>query len=367
VTGRTPDVSGIEPLDGELDGLLERLVEDRLVTEAEATDRADHLPPAHFEALAGLGLYGMVVPAADGGLALRPTQVRAVLRRVGSGCGATAFAFAQHHGTTATVVTSPNAGLRDAWLGGLAGRGPSPTLAGIAYAHVRRPGQPVLTAKPAGAGDEAWLLDGQAPWVTSWGLADVFGVAARTGDGRLVWALVPGREAPGLRMAKRFDLAVLGATATVALAFDGYRVEPDHLVDVVDFDAWAEHDRHLAARPNPLCLGVGDRALRLLADADPDRAARLTPAWDDLGRRAEEQARAVDERRADLRSVARLRAETVLATQRLTTGLLAAVGGRGMERGHPAQRLHREAGFYVVQAQNEAGREAMLDGIEVGG
>ena len=191
----------------------------------------------------------------------------------------------------------------------------------------------------------------------------MLGVAAPTDDGRLVWSLVPAREGDGVTVAKRFELSVLGATSTVALRFDRHRVEPDRVLSVVDFATWAERDRHLAARPNALCLGIGDRALALLGAIDGERAGELAPAWAALGARAEAQAAAVDTRRSDEAEVARARAETVLATQHLTSALLAAVGGRAMERGHPAQRLHREAGFYVVQAQSAAGRAALLDRV----
>ncbi len=332
-----------------------------LIAAAETTDRADRLPAEHFANLARLGLYGMVASAQAGGLGLAPSQIRHVLRRLGSGCGATGFAFAQHHGTTANVASSANAALRDRWLPALT----DATLAGIAYAHVRRPGTPVLRAEPAADG-EAWFLDGEAPWVTSWGLAEVLGVAAVSADGRLFWALVPAAEGAGLTLGKRFELSVFGATATVALRFDRYRVTPEHVIAVSDFAAWADHDRRLAARPNPLCLGIGDRALALLGDADPSYADDLGPRWAALAGRAEEQSAAVDRRQADEAEVAAVRAEVVLATQQLTAALLAAVGGRGMERSHPAQRLHREAGFYVVQAQNAAGRKALLDRVEAG-
>jgi len=349
--------SGLDPA---LEDRLDAVVAD-FVAKAEVTDRADRLPAEHFAALARLGLYGMVASADAGGLGLTPSAIRHVLRRLGSGCGATAFAFAQHHGTTANVASSANTVLRDRWLGDLTGD----TLAGIAYAHVRRPGAPVLRAEPAGDG-ESWYLDGQAPWVTSWGLAEVLGVAAVSADGQLFWALVPATEGPGLSLDNRFELSVFGATATVALGFDRYRVTPEHVIGVSDFAAWAEHDRRLAARPNPLCLGIGDRALALLGDADRAYADELAPRWAALAGRAEEQSAAVDRRRADEADVAAVRAEVVLATQQLTAALLAAVGGRGMERSHPAQRLHREAGFYVVQAQNAAGRQALLERVELG-
>ncbi len=350
-----PTASGVAAPGRDLGPAIDRLVDEVLAPAAEATDQADELPAGHFAALAELGLYGMVVPVERGGLGLSGPQSRRVLRRLGSGCGATAFAFAQHHGTLGAVAASANEALGQRWVPALT----NDVLAGIAYAHVRRPGPPVLRARPA-EGDGGWILAGLAPWVTSWGRAEVLGVAALTDDGRLVWALVPAREGPGLTVTNRFELAVFGATATVALTFDDYRVGPDELIEVADAAAWSVGDRLRAARPNPLCLGVGDRALALLAEVAPDEAAALVPGWDELGRRAEEQAVAVDRGRADLETVAAARADTVLATQRLTIALLAAVGGKGMERSHPAQRLHREAGFYVVQAQNDAGRRAML-------
>lgn len=349
-----PPTTPAPPLEPSLDDGLERLVEDRLYPSAGETDGAAELPIGHFRALADLGLHGMVVPVEDGGLGLSPPQFRGVLRRLGSGCAATAFAFAQHHGTIGAVAASPNRELRDRWLRPLA----DDVLAGIAYAHVRRSGPPVLRAEPVDGG--AWILDGRAPWVTSWGLADVLGVAAVGDDGRMIWALVPAREGPSLRVARRFDLAVLGATATVALEFDRYRVEPDHLIEALDFGRWSARDRFLAARPNPLCLGVGDRALGLLTDTDPEAGAALAPGWHELAERAEAQSVAVDEHRADLATVAWTRAETVVAAQQLATALQAASGGRAIERSHPAQRLAREAGFFVVQAQNDEGRRAML-------
>ncbi len=358
--GPDPGSDGEVELEAGLEAGLEAVVA-TLLAEAEATDRADRLPEGHFAALAQLGLYGMVASTDAGGLGLRPSQIRHVLRRLGSGCGATGFAFAQHHGTTANVATSANTGLQDRWLPALTDR----TLAGIAYAHVRRPGTPVLRAELAADG-ESWILDGHAPWVTSWGLAEVLGVAAVSTDGQLFWALVPATEGAGLTLDNRFELSVFGATATVALGFDRYRVAPEYVIGATDFAAWASHDRCLAARPNPLCLGIGDRALELLAEADPSYADELAPRWAALARRAEAMSAAVDRRQAGEAEVAAVRAEVVLATQQLTAALLAAVGGKGMERSHPAQRLHREAGFYVVQAQNAAGRQALLDRVERG-
>lgn len=345
----------VEPLLAELDAVVEEV----LWPAAEEVDRAVELPDRHFEALARLGLFAMALPADLGGLGLAPPLARRVLRVVGSGCGATGFAFAQHHGVIAALARTDNAGLRDRWLARLGGG----TLAGIAYAHVRRSGSPAVAATRV---DGGWRIDGEAPWATSWGRAEVFLVAANAPGDQLVWFLVPGRPGAGLIPSAPLGLMVFGATTTVRLRFDRYVAADGDVVQVNDRAAWAPGDRLAAARPNPLCLGVGDRAHRLLTDAAPEVAAGLAEWWADLSARAEAVAVAVDRHAvepAEVADVAEVRAETVLAVQRLTTALLAAVGGRGAEWGHPAQRLAREALFYVVQAQNTDGRRATLDAL----
>lgn len=340
--------------------LLERVAEVAdtvLWPAAQDVDRAPIIPRGHLDALADLGLFGQAAPPELGGLGLAPPDTRRMLRLIGSGCAATGFAFAQHHGLVGALVRTDNAELRHRWLAALCGR----TLAGIAFAHVRRPGPPVLTAAPLDGG--SWQIQGEAPWVTSWGLAEVFYVAAVSPDDRVVWFVIPGQEEPGLTASGPLALAVLGATATVRLRFDGYRVPAEAVVDVVDRAPWAVGDRRNAARPNPLCLGVGDRALAQLAVAEPAAAEALRPWWEAVSARAEAAAVLVDGQQGEPADLAAARAETIGGAQRLTTALLAAVGGAGAMLSHPAQRLAREALFYVVQAQNADGRRATLESL----
>jgi len=324
---------------------------------AQEVDRAPAIPRSHFDALADLGLFGQAAPPELGGLGLAPPDTRRMLRLIGSGCAATGFAFAQHQGLVGALVRTANAGLRERWLAPLCRR----TLAGIAFAHVRRSGPPVLRAAPLDGG--AWLIEGEAPWVTSWGLAEVFLVAAAAPHDRLVWFVVPGAEVPGLVASEPLALAVLSATATVRLRFDGYRVPAAEVVEIVDRGPWSVSDRRAAARPNPLCLGVGDRALAQLAGAEPAAAETLRPWWEEVSARAEGAALLVDRQQGEPAELAAARAESITGVQRLTTALLAAVGGGGALLTHPAQRLAREALFYVVQAQNADGRRATLESL----
>jgi alkylation response protein AidB-like acyl-CoA dehydrogenase len=336
------------------------IADDVLFPAAQDVDRSDRIPDRHLEVLAEAGLFGLVGPTSHGGLDLDAHTARRVMASVGSGCGATFFVWVQHHGVVRALRSSSNEALVERHLAEFcAGR----SLAGTAFAHARRRGRPAIAATRIAGG---WRLDGHAPWATSWGRAAWFSVAAESPDGELVWALLPGDPARGVT-ATPLALPVFGATATVSLVFDGYTVADDHVIAIEPADAWRRADRGHASLGQPAVLGVAERARRLLADDtdDPDGlagatadalTAELQQRWavdddlvDALARGVDVVAEASDHRAACLE-----------LARRTTTALLAAVGGRGMELSHPAQRLAREAVFYVIQAQTADGRAATL-------
>jgi hypothetical protein len=198
-------------------------------------------------------------------------------------------------------------------------------------------------------------------------MAESFSVAGESGDGELVWSLVPGSGVHGVTAAA-LALPVFAATATVALRFDGCVVADDHVIAVESAEQWRRTDRRHASLGQPAVLGVADRARRLLAEERDDAAARAADAlaaeldgrWsidDDLvsalATGDHDVIAAASEHRAACLDLAR----------RSTTALLAAVGGRGMDLSHPAQRLAREADFYVIQAQTTDGRAATLRSV----
>lgn len=340
--------------------LARRVADEVLLPTAQDVDRSDRIPQRNLVALADAGLFGVAGPRSAGGLDLDAATARRVIANVGSGCGATFFVWVQHHGVVRTIRGSHNRALVESHLADLcAGR----ALGGIAFAHVRRSGPPAITATRI---DGGWRLDGHAPWATSWGLADWFSVAAESDDGDLVWSLVPGAAPDGVT-ATPLALPVFAATATVALDFDGCVVPDDRVIAVEPVAEWRVADRRHASIGQPAVLGVAERAQRLLADEDDGLAASVGEAL----------AHEIDARwRVDSDLVAAMadgddviadasdhRAACLDLARRATTALLAAVGGRGMDLAHPAQRLAREADFYVIQAQNVDGRAATLRSV----
>ena len=149
------------------------IAEDVLFPAAMGTDASDLLPKTHLDLLAREGFYGIAGPVEAGGLDLDPTTTTAVVEALASGCLTTTFVWLQHRNPVRAMAASRTPGLRERWLAQLC-RGER--RAGIALAG-NRPGPPILRATRTRTGDV--LLDGEAPWVSGWGLVDVILVTAR--------------------------------------------------------------------------------------------------------------------------------------------------------------------------------------------
>ena len=353
-----------------------RIADEVLFPTAQEVDRLEIVPRARFADLASAGLFGIAGPSG-----VDPHVARRTMATIAGGCGVTFFCWVQHHGVVRTIADSPNEELRARWLAPMCAGG---RLAGVAFAHLRRRDRPSVTATRV---DDGWRLDGFAPWATSWGVADVFAVAAATDDGSIVWLLVDGAPQEGL-VTSPLHLPVLSATGTVSMRFEGLVVPDDGVASIGDLEAWRRSDRRRAAPGAPAVLGVADRAVRLLRDAarsddDPatETAARLADELEACWRRdddvvAELAASATDEGddhdddhtttdtdAALVGAASEHRAHCLALGEECTRALLAATGGGGMDLAHPARRLAREALFYVIQAQTDDGRNATLRSI----
>lgn len=341
----------------------QRVADEVLFPLAQTVDRSP-IPATHVEALRDTHLFSFIGAA--------PADIRRAMAAIAGGCGATFFVWAQHHGVVRNVATSTNAALRAALLPSLLD---GSIVAGTAFAHVRRTGSVAVRATRI---DGGWKLDGLAPWATSWGIADRFTIAAITDDGRVVWAVLPGDGGPGVTT-DELELPVFSSTGTVALRFDGAPIADADVLKIENAERWRTTDRQRASVGAPAVLGVVARAIGLLRDASLDDDDRAHAAAERLDMELTERWLADDRFTTELDSLAddatgeaiehliaaasAHRAECLGLGQRATTALLAAVGGGGMDLSHPAQRLSREAAFYVIQAQTGDGRAATLDAV----
>jgi alkylation response protein AidB-like acyl-CoA dehydrogenase len=269
--------------------------------------------------------------------------VREVYETLAGACGVTFFVWVQHHAPVRMLAASANESLRERYLDDLcAGR----VMGGVAFAYLRRPGSPAVVASPVAGG---YRIAGEAPWVTSWGLARIYAVAARLGE-EVLFFLVDS-DAPALRASPPLRFAAMNASSTVRLAFDGLFVPQDDVLSVVSFAAWQAEDRMATAKPNPAAFGIAATCIRLIGD---------TPLAAELGDCRTRSYALADATAPDLAAMVEARAESLDLAVRAATSLVAATGGAAMGLDHPAQRLLREAAFFTIQAQTPALREATL-------
>jgi alkylation response protein AidB-like acyl-CoA dehydrogenase len=356
---------------GALDGAVERarsIADEVLFPVAEATDRAAQVPLANLEALRHGRLLGLQGPAAvPGGLGADHIGARPVFEAIAGGCGATAFVWAQHHGAVRRVAGGDGPACAT-WLPRLCD---GSTLAGIGFAYLRRPGSAAVRATRIADG---WRIDGTAPWITGWGLIDALVVMARADDGTVVTVVLDRPTEHGsLRPGPPQALAVMGATCTVQLAFLGAEVPDDDVVGVQTDEAWRRRDRVGSALPPAAPLGIGARAIGLLGEGarDPgvEEAARTLAAELDERRAAADAVSAAviatmgaDDEAVDDAVVlgAAERDRGLDLARRATDAFVAASGGGAISLDNPAQRLSREATFYLIQAQTGELRKASL-------
>ncbi|MGZ4133260.1 MAG: acyl-CoA dehydrogenase family protein, partial [Actinomycetota bacterium] len=298
------------------------IADEVLFPSALTTDAASLVPRPSLDLLADDGFYGMAAPRAVGGWELGRTDANALIETLASGCLTTTFVWLQHHNAMRAVAAS---GLAGAWAAPMA-RGER--RAGIALVG-ERGGPPLLRAEPGP--ERGYVLDGEAPWVTGWGLVDVVLVAARAGD-RVVRLLVDAEPSPTLAV-EPLVLVAANASGTVTLRFDGHVVPPERFVNEEPHAEVVARDAAGLRTNGSLALGVAARCCTLLEDD------RLTVELDAV--RQELDAAAPDDLPA-----ARARA-SAFALQAAAT-LTVARGARSVLTADHAQRLAREALFTQV-------------------
>jgi alkylation response protein AidB-like acyl-CoA dehydrogenase len=314
-------------------------VADVLAAQAEATDQAPVVPRANLRLLAAAGLYDL--------LGLAPATAREVHETLAGACGVTSFVWEQHHSPVRQLAAAR--GVDDPTVARLRS---GELLAGIAFAYLRRPDPPAVVARGVAGG--GLVVDGEAPWVTSWGLADRFAVAARLG-GDVVFFLLDGASPPpGVRASGPLALAAMNASATVRLRFEGVAVPADDVISIQSYAAWRAADRLTSSRPRPPVFGVARTCCRLLGDAN------LQAELDDCRARAYVLLDDDQDDDAHLAALVGARAWSCELAVRAATALVVAGGGRSILRSDPAQRLLREAAFFTIQAQTADLRTATL-------
>jgi alkylation response protein AidB-like acyl-CoA dehydrogenase len=331
--------------------------------------------------LAATGAFGLPFSVDVGGAAASPAVVREATEVLAGACATTWFCFAQHRSPTTALLNSENADLRDRWLRDMVS---GEAIAGIAFAHLRRPQQSFWISEHA----DGWLLDGSLDWVTTWPLADVVLVQGylrdangRTQDEIISVLIQPPRvdldrqdrtEVDGLTAGPQLALAAMGGTHTWPVRFDQFPVPASQFVSRQPAADWALNNSLVASDANPASFGIARACINELANvaqlSGQSSALRATEAlrteFESLRASAYVAADAAAADRetaiATIDSRTELRARALDLAVRTSTALIVASGGRALTLSNDAQRHAREALFMMVQGQTSELRSQSL-------
>jgi alkylation response protein AidB-like acyl-CoA dehydrogenase len=310
---------------------------DRLQVRASAIDSADSIPPQQFDALAATGLYGAFASTAAGGLELGLGELCTIVEQFASACLTTTFVWIQHFRLLASLLdpATPES-IRERLPLVVNGQ----MKGGVALSGLH-PGPPHLKAIEM---KDGWHLDGDAPWVSGWGIVDVIFVTARTSDDTIVSFIIDAMERSGL-VATRHQLSAMNASSTVRLVFTDFLVSHSGYVGSQPYAPGLERPAGLRVNGS-LALGITRRCCELLGPTSLDD--ELRDCREDLDAY---EVKDISISRARATELA-VRAAHVLAVSR---------GSQSAISGDIAERTSREAALLLVFASRPAIKESLLD------
>ncbi len=285
--------------------------------------------------MAGAGLYGLTAPVESGGLGLEGPPAWRVIETLAGGCLSTTFVWLQHL-SVAFAMSRLDGPLAKELIG--------PMCAGDVRAGIALGGAGPVPSLLARRDSGGWLLKGDSPWVTGWGLIDLVHVAARSDDDQVVWGLIDASESSSLGI-EGLRLASVNASSTVTLRFKDHFLPDDRCTFSLPYPQWQELDAAGLRANGSLALGVIGRCVRMLGSPSAERELeRLRDALDT----------------ASPGELPALRARASELSVRAAAAVVASEGSRSLLVRQHGQRLLREAGFLLVFGSRPAIKASLV-------
>ncbi|MCY7384698.1 MAG: acyl-CoA/acyl-ACP dehydrogenase [Microcoleus sp. CAN_BIN18] len=308
-------------------------------------------------------LLALRVPQKWGGADIPPELFYQYQELTARYSGALAFLQTQHHSATAMIASSDNEMLKSRYLGAIAQK---ELRLGVGFSHLRRSGNPAVTATPI---KDGYLLSGNVPWITGFGLFQKFIVAAVLPDNRAVFGVLPfaniDREYGKIAVSEIMQLIAMNSTNTVTATLDNWLLHESEIIAVKPVGWIAENDSKNILNFVPGTFGCIRAGLDVISAAatskdSPAIAAAYGKLEQKLDRLKQHFPQSQHSSKAEQLA---LRAEAIDLAVRC--GHAAVVVSSGAANGtlHPAGRVYREALVYTVSGQTKDVMEAELDRI----
>ena len=337
-----------------------------LVEIASKANEIDESPDALFEALLGLGnldLLALKVPFVLGGSDVSEVDYGNFQELVARYSGALAFLQTQHQSAAGMLVAGNNT-LQQEYLPRM---GSGEILLGIGFSHLRRGGEPIITAESVAGG---YQFNGVVPWVTGFGFFQEFVVAATLPDGSAVFGIAPFQNKQSsnggeITFTPPAKLAAMNSTNTVSATLNRWFL-PEELVVFIKPPGWIhENDRKNLLKATSLVFGCAEAGLDVIQTAFKKKSLSfIDDAFNSLQAELNSCRSAIAQTRqqqVEFTQKLQLRAWAIDLTTRIAHAAVTVSSGAANYSHHAAQRVYREALVFTVSGQSSAIMEATLE------
>lgn len=325
----------------------------QLSTAAADLESTGDWPQAQFNALAGAGVLGWVIPRECGGSGISQEDLIRGYDRLATACLTTAFILTQRNGACQRIAGSDRDELKAELLPRLVTCELFATV-GISHLTTSRQhlSQPAVAATLAG---DTVTLRGTVPWVTGASYADYVVTGGTCDDGRQLLIALP-MHLSGITVHPPARLLALSASHTASIELSDVRVPRRFILDgpVEQVMTRGLGGGTGSVATSALAAGLTERSVRHL-ESEAERRADLADVAAPLRRELEDLRRDMSaaaggespESNPTLSAVS-IRGRANSLVLRATQADLAASKGAGFVAGHPAERAVREALFFLV-------------------
>ncbi|MEZ2239024.1 acyl-CoA dehydrogenase [Microcoleus sp.] len=275
--------------------------------------------------------------------------------------GALGFLQTQHHSATAMLANSDNELLKTRCLPAIA---LGELRLGVGFSHLRRSGNPAVTATPAQNG---YLLSGKVPWVTGFGLFQNFIVAALLPDDRAVFGLLPFENiasASGkISCSEIMPLIAMSSTNTVTVTLTNWWLDESQIISFQPKDWIVTNDTKNILNFVPATFGCIRAGLDIIqAAGETKKASFIVSAYEKLAHKLDrlKQNFPQSQHSSKAEQLA-LRAQAIDLAVRCGHAAVTVSSGAANSEKHPAGRVYREALVYTVSGQTKDVMAATLD------
>ncbi|MBN8975226.1 MAG: acyl-CoA dehydrogenase family protein [Rhizobiales bacterium] len=348
---------------------VRRYVNEMIIPNGEAWEKAGMVPRQVFRDLGKLGLLGMRHPVEYGGSGLGAMASVILGEELGRGSfgGVTAALTVHSDMSIAHIAHRGSPEQKQRYLPA-ACAGEKVGAICVTEPHA---GSDVAGLKTRAVRDgDGWLINGSKTFITNGIHADIYIVACRTDPtakgSRGISLFIVDRDNPGLKVAHEFEKHGWRASDTAELFFDNMRVPADALLGEEGRGFYYimstfQNERLVAGA---MSVGQCGKAIELTVDYTRQRQAFGQSLWDQQVVRnkiawlAAKSAAArslvyscaqmIDEGRDTVREVSMLKAYACETLQEVVHGCLQLHGGTGFIVGTPIERMARDARILTI-------------------